>query len=706
MKKIVLIVFVCFIQLSLWSVYHKVGDFDTPNGASVESVVVTGNILYVASGAGLQILNVSNPQNPILLGTYEEIVRSVTVVGNIAYVSRCGLDILNVTNPQDPVLLGSFGIPDGTSSVAVSGNYAYLTTEYEGLKIINVANSQSPTLVGSYNTPGTAESVTVSGDRAYVCDGIYGLQIIDVSNPQNPTLLGSIINGNKYVHCSVVGNIAYVADSFSNNGLSIIDVSNPQNPIHICSYFTGKARSVNVIGNRAYVAARDNGLVVVDVSTPQNPVLEGSFDTLSSSYSIAVSGDIAFIGTTQRGIQIVNIANPQNSTVLGSYNSPGTWYSVVVENNIAYAARGGIEIINVTNPQNPYLLSSIESYGGIAKSIELVGDIAYCGVGTGLRIYNVSDPQNPMILGYCPTGGTSQLLDIVGNIAYVSDTNSGLKIIDVSDPHYPVIVGSYDTSWISDFGAVTVIGNYAYVIVSSCLLIINVSNPENPFSVLELFLPQLPRNICVCGNIAYVASDDGLLVINVADPQNPVILSSLVPHSTSYINTSLIHDGKLYVSDWGWNEIITYDISIPQTPVYISSYKWNLRSYSLFVENNKLYTANSYHGFCIHDLGSVDIDDHVIMVPDCSLLSVHPNPLGKSATIEYRLPQAEKVMLTIFNVKGQIIRELCSEFKQQGDYSLSWDGKDSSGKEVFSGIYLIKYSYGNHSEVKKVSRLH
>ena len=107
---------------------------------------------------------------------------SVTVSNNIAYVAdkESGLQIIDVSNPQNPFLLGSYDTPGYALSVFVSNNIAYVTDDYAGLLIIDVSNPQNPAFLGSYDTPDWAESVTVSNNIAYVAAWDAGLQIIDV----------------------------------------------------------------------------------------------------------------------------------------------------------------------------------------------------------------------------------------------------------------------------------------------------------------------------------------------------------------------------------------------------------------------------------------------------------------------------------------------------------------------------------------------
>jgi tetratricopeptide (TPR) repeat protein len=76
-----------------------------------------------------------------------------------------------------------------------------------------------------------------------------------------------------------------------------------------------------------------------------------------------------------------------------------------------------------------------------------------------------------------------------------------------------------------------------------------------------------------------------------------------------------------------------------------------------------------------------------------SLAPNFPNPFNPATAIHYALPQAGKVTLRIFNVLGEQVRVLVDEHKPAGQYTEVWEGKNSQGKTVASGIYLYQISY-------------
>lgn len=70
-------------------------------------------------------------------------------------------------------------------------------------------------------------------------------------------------------------------------------------------------------------------------------------------------------------------------------------------------------------------------------------------------------------------------------------------------------------------------------------------------------------------------------------------------------------------------------------------------------------------------------------------IKLYPNPFVKSVRIEINLPQKQPLTVEIFNMSGQLIRTLYKGDAER-QTTLIWDGKDSSGSKVTSGIYLCR----------------
>jgi hypothetical protein len=83
-------------------------------------------------------------------------------------------------------------------------------------------------------------------------------------------------------------------------------------------------------------------------------------------------------------------------------------------------------------------------------------------------------------------------------------------------------------------------------------------------------------------------------------------------------------------------------------------------------------------------------------------LTNYPNPFNPETTISYSLKDNVKVLLKIYNIKGQKVRNLVDEVLPAGEHTVIWDGRDSTDKRVGSGIYFYKLRAGDFQKVKKM----
>ena len=81
---------------------------------------------------------------------------------------------------------------------------------------------------------------------------------------------------------------------------------------------------------------------------------------------------------------------------------------------------------------------------------------------------------------------------------------------------------------------------------------------------------------------------------------------------------------------------------------------------------------------------------------------VYPNPFNPSTTISYDLPSDADVSIVIYDAIGQEIRQLVSEYRAAGRYSVRWDATDHRGRSVGSGVYIAKIKAGQHTVLQKM----
>jgi len=80
----------------------------------------------------------------------------------------------------------------------------------------------------------------------------------------------------------------------------------------------------------------------------------------------------------------------------------------------------------------------------------------------------------------------------------------------------------------------------------------------------------------------------------------------------------------------------------------------------------------------------------------------YPNPFNPDTRIKFSVHEAGNVIIDIFNSKGQKIRTLVNEYLSINFYNMVWDGKDTNGYNVSSGVYFYKMDAGKYTSTKKM----
>ncbi|MCK4694553.1 MAG: T9SS type A sorting domain-containing protein, partial [Candidatus Cloacimonetes bacterium] len=70
-------------------------------------------------------------------------------------------------------------------------------------------------------------------------------------------------------------------------------------------------------------------------------------------------------------------------------------------------------------------------------------------------------------------------------------------------------------------------------------------------------------------------------------------------------------------------------------------------------------------------------------------------------TISFSIFESSEVNLTIYNVKGQRVKILINDQLENGEHSVIWNGKNSNGKRVSSGLYFYKLDVNGKTEAVK-----
>lgn len=304
---------------------------------------------YLASkSGGLQVFDIQDITMPMLVKTIPQSqlnnleVSDAFQHGNLLYLALGnffgmntqppGLAILDVSDPQNPIIRDiwvSTNATKGSGFVTVLGDYAYLGAMTDGFFILDINVPDTIKLVSQtipdpdfpiVDPTGPAEprgrGMAIRGDTLFLCYDAGGLRVMDITDKQHPMEIGRYINpGNPgkqqaFNNIALHGNLAYLAVDYC--GLDIVDIAdlnnidqvgwwNPwacESPNNIWIGSPGHTNQITYDSAEqlVFLSAGQSELQIVDVSVPDQPQLRGSYG--------AIDDNTAAWGMTLQGSRI------------------------------------------------------------------------------------------------------------------------------------------------------------------------------------------------------------------------------------------------------------------------------------------------------------------------------------------------------------------------------------------------------------------
>lgn len=279
-----------------------------------EDIDISGNYAYIANGqAGLQIIDISDPESTVLVGEYitGKSAQGVAMRDSLAFIATAsgnGLAIVDIKNPAACSLLGSDPGYTEYKVVAPSDTFYVYIAALDFFIIENCSIPQYPYYDQRVSTPGDARGIYVDNSLAFVACEQMGLYIYYAARPDSDVyLVGSIDTPSNAQNVYVSENLAYVADG--RGGLIIIDIIDPAAPFIAGIYDTPEyANNVHVLNDLAYVADGEGGIQIIDISDPADPVLYGVIETSYAS-DVMACDSLVYIADRDLGLIIATEEN-------------------------------------------------------------------------------------------------------------------------------------------------------------------------------------------------------------------------------------------------------------------------------------------------------------------------------------------------------------------------------------------------------------
>jgi len=236
--------------------------YETPSGGVFDLAFVDTTLYAAAIRDGLLILDVSNPADPMLLGSYGRDVVNVSVHNGVAYVGQIGRNVerVDVSDPAHPVVLSQLAW-GGDISVAGSDRIVFVTHPSRGIVTFDVTDPQNVMECGV--VPGTASAyqIEVRGDELFVAHFGQGISVFSITDPRYPARLFSFPHTGEAYHAS--GEYPWVCVADLQEGVEVVDGSVPAAPVLVARDQTLAPHSVYYADGYVHVADQDEGYVLL-----------------------------------------------------------------------------------------------------------------------------------------------------------------------------------------------------------------------------------------------------------------------------------------------------------------------------------------------------------------------------------------------------------------------------------------------------------
>ncbi len=307
---------------------------------------------------------------------------NIYVIGDYAYAGGQGLNIIDVTDKNNPKIIKT--INEWVYNFCIEGDYAYIpysiwddkreTIIESGFKIIDITDKEKPSEVGLFKMNGDIDDIAVSGNYVFISysitekqdEGYFmvtggGLEVIDITDKENLFSVGNFDSGNSGGGpFSILEEYCYF---FSGNDLKILDLKDIENVTKIGSYLSsGWASSLFAEGDYVYIPSM-NTLQIIDISDKEKLIMTGGAFANGDIQGIFVKDDYAYITYVIRdneeenwqvkesGLQIIDITNKNSPSVVAKIDIPGEALGIYVDGDHAYVGAGqaGMHIVKLFN---------------------------------------------------------------------------------------------------------------------------------------------------------------------------------------------------------------------------------------------------------------------------------------------------------------------------------------------------------------------
>ncbi|MBU0983739.1 MAG: T9SS type A sorting domain-containing protein [candidate division Zixibacteria bacterium] len=649
-------------------------------------------------------------------------------------------------------------------TIKIDGDMLAVRSESNILYFVDFSNPPEVNLVGTVDPGFEFHDFALKGQNLYLARGFDGLWQYRMTDYENATFIDSSLIGIHVVQCEVEGQHLLALDDY--NGLLRYDLSFDdlnsfldylwipipveafttldtqvafipvdRRLLLLGAYGSGGPRitdSVTLSNYPRQVFARGNYFVALD---PAARMLEAVHKTYHSILLAMLPREMALYpdGCTYEYETDDYLLLPTTSGGLVQYVINDLWFNV--DYRQVYSRPGPINgmffdggRLFTGGSANPLEVYSIDALGRTTRdtavfglnnvgTVTNYGNIAFILYPESDNIFVLRFTQSTIIpLATVPViGWKVENLEFRDNIV---DTASVLFSIGAGDVDVFAVLDDWTIAWTS---VARVIGTIMDVLIDRDMIIVSSNKFQlSGFRLYDNYTVEHVWTIGTPGKIGHMVNT-GARTDHAGNPLPSEYLAFstsremyrlVIPetggeptfeHITTLpldVTASTQTDDVLFTI--GTDGIGMFDLHQP-TPDLIDY--GGFGGHLIANDSNWLAVSDgtAIHLYDIEEGIPTDIDQPVSELPlSYHLLHNYPNPFNPTTVIEYSLPRATDVKLTVLNVLGQEVSSLADGFQSPGVHRVTWTGTDDTGRPVSSGMYFYRLTTEEAVETRKM----
>ena len=291
--------------------YALMGGWDGTYIIDISTTPSTPQLVSFVPGSESSHRDIKTYQNFMYVSTEANMPNSLLYEEGEYYIQPQGIQVVDLSDPSDPIVVGEWDGVVQSHNIMDADGYLYIIGSndlfsYDGeveswglddLIILDLEDPSSPQKVGGWSSE-YLHDVCIDGDILYGC-AIYidEMYAFDISDKANPTLLASW-PGAPHAHSCWVsedGGTVFTGSETTGGHIMSWDVSDLSDVEFLDEWMPEggedwSAHNVFVLGDRLYISYYVYGLQVIDISDPSNLELAAFYDTFDQETQSIYNG--------------------------------------------------------------------------------------------------------------------------------------------------------------------------------------------------------------------------------------------------------------------------------------------------------------------------------------------------------------------------------------------------------------------------------